>query len=559
MKTIRTIVGCIGLTLLLGACSSDKDTSCLARKSLTFSSNINALQTRVVDNNWEKQDAIGVYALDPSEGGVFDDYQNIEYLAQAQGANVSFNHAPANEGILLNKLQKVSLKAYYPYQPTVANFTLPIDVSETKKEVDVLYAEHTQAVDINEVPVLTFNHVLSKIQLLISVADKEDNEIESLENLVVNKLVGGYAEGSLNVLDGVLTKGVKGEIKPDVTYLEEQELVVVTAYVIPEESLDGLTFVMNLNNQVINWSPTLNNTIESGKYYTFKEALYKEKEKITIVTVEGTIQDWELGYESEKPHEWLISSTPLMIPSRSKLYFDGDGGTETLTIKKNNTLKWKASLGDTYDWIKFNSTNHTLEVLVDGNYSNSKREGTLVLEADGIDPVEIQIYQEPSKRILVFRESFGNREVEQVDGECPTVDGYQSYDNKKIKYSASSNVTIQSSSSFPSHLYMPKASDGNRSTFFRLNIDAIEVPHYPEDGRIEFTLVPDGDMDIDGLVFIFQPFPEGRYESKKITPNAFNKVVLTDIPDGFGRITMDIPREYNPGVRISNITYTVIK
>ena len=248
-----------------------------------------------------------------------------------------------------------------------------------------------------------------------------------------------------------------------------------------------------------------------------------------------------------------------MIPSRSKLYFDGDGGTETLTIKKNNTLKWKVSLGDTYDWIKFNSTNHTLEVLVDGNYSNSKREGTLILEADGVDPVEIQIYQEPSKRILVFRESFGNREVEQVDGECPTVDGYQSYDNKKIKYSASSNVTIQSSSSFPSHLYMPKASDGNRSTFFRLNIDAIEVPHYPEDGRIEFTLVPDGDMDIDGLVFIFQPFPEGRYESKKITPNAFNKVVLTDIPDGFGRITMDIPREYNPGVRISNITYTVIK
>ena len=66
MKKLKTLIYSAGLIALLGACSNDNEDLNIKNnnKALTFDSNIVPTQTRVTDNKFDKDDAIGVFAYD---------------------------------------------------------------------------------------------------------------------------------------------------------------------------------------------------------------------------------------------------------------------------------------------------------------------------------------------------------------------------------------------------------------------------------------------------------------------------------------------------------------
>lgn len=104
MKKLRTLIYAAGV-FLLAACSNHegfdnpKDNNVLNFKSNIIKPSIIKPSSRVIDNNWELGDAIGVYALNSADQTLFGGFSNIKYNSLNAGATGMFTPDASNAGV----------------------------------------------------------------------------------------------------------------------------------------------------------------------------------------------------------------------------------------------------------------------------------------------------------------------------------------------------------------------------------------------------------------------------------------------------------------------------
>ncbi|NLZ72652.1 MAG: hypothetical protein GX905_02375, partial [Bacteroidales bacterium] len=168
-------------TLLVGfmmSCSSDDDHDFGYGKnhelSAQFKATVAKPSTRVTENNWDKEDAIGIYALKADqaleEAAIYKG--NAKYTTVSVGESGNFTPASDDDAIIFEKEgNKLDFIAYYPYVETITDYNLSINAEDQSNlsEIDFLYSNNAKGHnrDNKEVP-LQFTHQLAQIVLEIT-------------------------------------------------------------------------------------------------------------------------------------------------------------------------------------------------------------------------------------------------------------------------------------------------------------------------------------------------------------------------------------------------------
>lgn len=291
MKRSNIIFTIIGVMLFAASCSNEIDVpdNPLAHPNqAVFNSTIGDLVTRATGTNWDAGDAIGVYALNAdqalSEAGIYDGKANIKHNTPGDG-----KFTAVAEGIIFPKTGNLDFVAYYPYNATINEYKYAVNVSNqtNPSAIDVLYSDNAKGANIDNSTVnLNFKHKLSQLILNVSIGDG----VTSLTGLT-SKIEGFKVDGSMNLVDGVVTTGTTvANITPLIK--NEGTTATATAIVVPGQNLSSVKVLFTLNGQVYEWTPE-SQDLESGKKYTYKLKL--STSGLVVVDPSGTIEDWVEG------------------------------------------------------------------------------------------------------------------------------------------------------------------------------------------------------------------------------------------------------------------------
>ncbi len=123
------------------------------------------IETRVVGNEWEAEDAISVTMYQAGTTTPIGTPAS-KYLAEKAGAKVDFNPASEDEALYFPSSGTVDIAAYYPYQEGAGDILeLIVSTNDDIPEVDLLWAKAENVSKDDEVLDLNFEHVLSKISI----------------------------------------------------------------------------------------------------------------------------------------------------------------------------------------------------------------------------------------------------------------------------------------------------------------------------------------------------------------------------------------------------------
>lgn len=163
------------LLIFLMGCASEDDGPTLT-KPIQFSA---YTLTKEGESNgeeaWEKNDAVGIFMIENenklSPTSIVDEADNKQYWAKIISNKASFDPATPQDAIYYQKDIKVDFVSYYPYSPTLDNYTYPIDVKDqsNQRKLDLLYSNNAQGIEYSQSPVsLLFEHKLSRLKFSLT-------------------------------------------------------------------------------------------------------------------------------------------------------------------------------------------------------------------------------------------------------------------------------------------------------------------------------------------------------------------------------------------------------
>lgn len=292
---------------LFTACESPESTSSGNGKSGGISF-ITAI-TRVVGNQWEINDSVGVFQV-PTGGA----------LADAIGKNVVY-YTPEGNGSFTSKkplnypensTTTYDFVAYYPYKKGITkNYPVEVGSQSQINKLDLLYAKTPQQDERNTKVNLQFRHCLSN--LVIEV--KAGKDITSLEKLSVT-LTGSPTRGIFNLEDGSLsvTDNTIKDISLNITTGNDNLSAKAEAIVIPS-SWTGCTLVFKVPDQ--------------GMFtYSFKDGEFLKGKKYKLIATlskEGTVHGVELEGLNNSIDNWDTEGGDMGSVDEN---FSGSGSTE---------------------------------------------------------------------------------------------------------------------------------------------------------------------------------------------------------------------------------------
>ena len=362
MRKLLNFTMLLGL-MIIASCSSEddlRDNPLYLSGQVKFQSTIGAeVSTRVTGTNWDKGDAIGVYALNAGKeipGGIYGK-ENARFTTPDAGETAQFTAASAEDQIAYPKDgSKLDFVAYYPYAAQVVDYKLPIDVSiqTNSAAIDYLYANKVKGKSIADQSAnLNFKHQLSQLIINVSLAGFDSNTGLSAT------IKGLKVDGSLNLKDGTVEAG---QTDGDITPLFNSSKTVATAILVPNQNLQNATVEFLLNGVTFKWAPE-SQVIETGKKYSYNIKLTHDG--VVLVNPGATITDWEDGY---------IGTDDIILQP------DGEDGEEPTTPESD--LLFPGS--DFEDWNAFlgGLTSHGLK---DGytSQSDNGRNGSKALYLNG--------------------------------------------------------------------------------------------------------------------------------------------------------------------------------
>lgn len=412
-------------TLLVGfmvSCSTDDDHDYGYGKnhelSAQFKATLPGASTRVTDSSWDKEDAIGIYALKVAmpleEENVVKG--NAKYTTVSETGSGDFSSAAPEDVILFDKDgSQLDFIAYYPYTPTVTDYSLPINTEDQSNlsKIDFLYSnnatEHSK--DEPEV-ILQFKHQLAQIVLEIT-GDADLSDLSALK-LAVD---GFVPTGTMSLKDGAVALEGTTAKTLNLTATKTDNGAIVRAIVLPGQDMANTSFVFELGSIKFKaWTPgTL--ALESGKRVTYTIKLTSDGS--VQASLEGNIADWieESGGDVTIDPEEGGETGDITIPDADKaLDFGATADTKVINVTAPATVTWEATTNDS--WITLENPTATgsgaFTLKVAENPTTTARTGKVTIapkastRADvAATPVEIIVKQEgksvtpdPDKNLL---------------------------------------------------------------------------------------------------------------------------------------------------------------
>lgn len=415
MKKLKTLIYSAGLIALLGACSNDNEALNIQNKSkaLTFDSNIVPTQTRVTDNKFDKEDAIGVFAYDLENSAL---KSNAKHLFN--DTDNKFIPISGSEITIDGKGEKINITAYYPYQESTAD-TYNIDLSTTP--VDLLYANKIEVADEAN-PKLIFGHKLACINLKMIIKADDKNEIKDFTDLVLSKTEGIKTSASLNLNSGVLTLGEESksynlELKKN----EENKEASVDFLILPGQKINDIKLSFTLNGDVYEWIPELKDKktdVVENTRYTFTASFFKKDNSIVVEpgVDENPINPWDVneGKDSElNPKEETPEPEASLKVDPSELDFEPAVSSKNITVTASEGLVWNVAVEGNNPWLTAVKEEGSVKVNVEENTTADLRTANLIFSGEGLkDNVIVKVTQdkgaitpEPIEQVI-FEDNF---------------------------------------------------------------------------------------------------------------------------------------------------------
>ena len=285
----------LSAALLMAACTNEEDISMASSSAIQFNAAIS--ESRVIGNDWEKGDEVGISM---NAGGSMTN--NVLYTAKDASGTFQTN------GTALrfpdDQQSDVTFYAYYPYNETLTdNKTLTFEVDG---KTDVLWASETVSVanQASNTVQLGFSHALSKV-ILQAEGFPKDIEVTLSED---------YSQATLDIITGTVT-GSTAETDYSVNLVKEGDAVDgVTSYsaiVLPCTSATK-TLTIASATEGKQWTYTISSaTYADGQQYAYK-ATYKNAEGVQFT--ENGINGW--GGDTSSPSnlgEGTVSVRPKKI------------------------------------------------------------------------------------------------------------------------------------------------------------------------------------------------------------------------------------------------------
>lgn len=273
MKSIKAAL-LASLTIFLYCCNShnfvDNASSEQERGDLSFSSIVDNPATRKSGNNWENNDAIGVFSFEsgkPNSQSTVDQLiNNKKFVTNGNGI---FSVLPS-EGPVPYPSNNRDYIAYYPYnasQSVSQDLTYVIDLSNQSDldKIDLLYSNNLKNIAASSRPELVFKHALSRMSLTISASSKFD-----LTNAKV-ELTNFNTKADFNLVSQALLVDESLVTEVNLPYSVQGGKLFVNALVLPTNKAQSFTVRITLSDgQVVRWAKhkDKNWLWESGKVYT---------------------------------------------------------------------------------------------------------------------------------------------------------------------------------------------------------------------------------------------------------------------------------------------------
>lgn len=274
-------------TLLLTACQNDEETMQTdTRVALQVTSGI---QTRAFDNQWEKNDAIGIFGFTQGDAPT-QAYSNVRYVTT--GGNGRFTpdgttiYLPTDDSYL-------DFVAYYPHTTDLENGIYTVDVENQSDQSTIdLMAAGTQTVDRTD-PTVTFNfeHKLSKIVFNFTAGvGMDESELAGMKVQLTNQQT--LATFDVTQPDGEVVVGTN--TPATLTLNTTDDGMSSEGIVLPSANFDSMTLHLALvdGGSFFNWD--LNNS-SANKFEAGKKYVYDITVNRTGLSVTATITDWAPG------------------------------------------------------------------------------------------------------------------------------------------------------------------------------------------------------------------------------------------------------------------------
>lgn len=273
--------------LALGACTPNADDNSEwndGTQPVSFTSYIQGVNSRAVNNAWGENDQIGISV---KQSGAFGDVVNKHYLVSNAG---SVSAASANDAIYYPEDgSTVDFVAYYPYTAAIANNMYAVNLTDQSSQaaIDLLYSMNaTQKDKTTATPVqLTFKHQLAKIVLNIT----KEATIPTLAGLQV-AVIGTKTKASFALLDGTLTPD--GVSTLDIAAKVNDGGTLAEAIVLPVAGLTGGQISFTLGGKTQVWNIPAGQDFAAGSKITYPVTIKEEGGQISVSFGDASITDW---------------------------------------------------------------------------------------------------------------------------------------------------------------------------------------------------------------------------------------------------------------------------
>lgn len=291
---------------------------------LKFVANIHeSVNTRVIANNFEQGDEVGLFALVASTTMQEERYADNLYFVRS-----SENEFVSDESVYYPDDEvKLNLISYYPYHPegvaigestmhvsVAASQNVPVDYSHS----DFLIASKEDVVASKEAIPLTYNHKFFRLKIVLVPGEGENVE-DMLSAKPEISVSGFFTKTIYDFQDGSFSGYTeeKDIIPAGEWEIKENRLVGKELILIPQETTVGYQYI-TLEADGKPYTSLLPSTLQlqSGKQRNL-EITFVADEDILMSKVGGEIGDWE-GTETDQTE----SETQHKYVNVSKLTFE---------------------------------------------------------------------------------------------------------------------------------------------------------------------------------------------------------------------------------------------
>lgn len=274
--------------LALGACVPNADDNSEwndGSQPINFTSSIQGVKSRAVDNKWTAGDKVGIF-MKAANGDLSAATAANKLHTTDQDGNLSASNAenalyyPTDGG-------SVDFVAYYPYTTSLAGTVYKVDVATQTDQpaIDLLYSNNAKgfAKGTAAKPQLQFVHKLSQIVFNI----EKDATIPTLDGLKVT-FRGMNTKADFALADGTLSNA--GTVT-DINAVVDVPAAVAKTIVLPAAALADVKVVFELNSKTYT-ADYPQADLEGARKYIHTVRLSDSNGQPVIEMAPATITDW---------------------------------------------------------------------------------------------------------------------------------------------------------------------------------------------------------------------------------------------------------------------------